>query len=427
MLLFFILIISATSLIAQLEKGDWMLSGDNSFNIHGFNPDYIGNISLKETIGLMFSDHIMLGAGFAIGGSRFLFTDEEKHKNYWKGASLFFRYKLLDKNKSVLLAEFQSQFIVTEEKSINFHNKQKGQQFDIGLVYQYFVTPNIAMELVMGSKFFENGNLRKSSTNPKRFYINMGFKTFLKIPVKRISSLQEDYLKKGNYLISGYGFLRPSYANRINLFYEQNTSNLPPASGINIGLFPSMKFFKTDHWLVGGNVELGLLSTDAGYRFHAGLGMNSSFYIPLKKQLYLLPTIGFTFSRRLINADKQIPSLLPSSPPIIIKDKASIQIIRFPLSLAFTYFKGKSTVLSTGASLNMSFSQTTTLLDNNNVRGSVFFNLEYFVAPNLSINSTMSHFFQVKELEKIFFNETSRFSLSGYNLIFGLNYFLFQK
>ena len=429
------LLLCSLSLFGQLQKGDWLLG---EYNQVGNRQSFISSlfpttqIDLSNKIGVMINDHRMLGVKIgAIGMLNKYISSPEQFIHY--DLNVFTRNYIDIKRSFLPFFELELGYERHREQSF-IKDVSEIFKIDIEVGAMQFIAPNIALEVAIGARLVENGSTIITGTtfperiNTEKFYAEIGLKTFLKTSFIQPIDIRDNYFKKGNYIITGNALIRDYKANEIELFFDRNLAFLPEKTGIQLSLFPKIKYFKTDYLTIGGGLDFDLLTTGAGRRVQSGIHFESGIYLPLKRNFFFAPTVGMAYNRIKVNAEHLVPGLLSTTAFVLAKETSSIQMFKIPVDVSFQWFLGRKMILSFGSLYAATFSESITLGDGTSVDVTVYSGLEYFFAPNLSLQTKIVYNKNISQTQPatspVFISSSVLDSTTDF--IFALSYFIFR-
>jgi len=147
-----------TELIAQTEKGNWLLGGSGSFN----RNKYSSQLQLNPKVGYFIVKNLAVGLDLSYFRLQSVFKDKAYEMI---GVGTFLRYYFLgnERGKFFTEASYSVSKYISENTWTNYYNA--------GLGYSYFINKNVALEI--------GANIGQGKNTPLQFGFNFGFQIHL--------------------------------------------------------------------------------------------------------------------------------------------------------------------------------------------------------------------------------------------------------
>lgn len=425
---------------AQLQKGDKTIgfSGDMFLQENVSNTNYSQNgMNAHPFLGVMVTDQLM--AEMSIG---LLSRNSFREQSNITGTSIYsfrpaFRYYFKPYKKILPFVRVGSTIMhrIYETASIN---EEWGGWFAKGygaLGMNYFLAPNIAIDARIGTKLFDTENHIVDELNPENIYLRIGVQTFLNNRFETTQVIHENYLRQGNYRLSGNAGFSNVNANRISSYSYGSSSTDGSGKGFTTYLRPSFEYFKTDRWTIGGGLDLSILNTKAGYQLKTGVSAKSGYYIPIANGLYIKPELELQYNRTQVNAkDFQFVWDTLSTEPIMIVStfdtvdvKNKVHRFDIPAAISLVYFTQNNMILSGGYKIQPRFDFSDLYEDRTALEQELYLGLEYFFAPNVSLSSKLGYILERDDQEAPGVAYDLEPDSKSVRLSFSLNYLIFDR
>ena len=305
-----------------------------------------------------------------------------------------------------------------------------------GLGIDFFVGPNVALEIKGGTLLFEGGDFNYDRTNSNKAFLNVGFKIFLYDRFSEPFNLRENYLKKGNIILSGTG----NFAKYDNIRVGNYSNNVGEVEykGYQIYAYPELEYFKTDNWLLKGRAGMSFVKSNENNRLSSLLQIGSKYFIPLNDRLFLVPSIDVNYNRSTTHATytryatvagEEVFCIAPHIETGFIiddvREKRTSHVFGGKADLALTYFTKANALINGGISFLQDVEYYKGAKRNDRSQINLFFGGEYYFAKNIALYGQLSYIFSDTQ------NHCSLFGLFGNKvhsggLSFGVKYFIFN-
>jgi hypothetical protein len=392
---FLLISLSTTMLFGQLKKGD-MLIDFSSYYTKEKNRFYQGGnwtnfTSVSPSIGYMFTDKIMLGIDLSFYKIKGSVNSSVFSKNL--DIAPFCQYYFLDKNNFRPYLFLQTSFNHSKANTYNIlYGPENYNEFafsaESGFGMNYFLSSNIALKASIGTSIFYNKN---NAILEDLIDLDIGLQIFFKNEKNSSADLLEDYLKKGNYILSGSGhFIIDN-----NRYYgTENILSLgAKETSQDYGLTPQLSYFISDIAAISGGINFNGFSNGNSSRLHLGLMTGVDRYFAIDKRAFFVPSLTLFAGSIYIKQYETAFVPNPASGLLVfdtIQNKTSNYYLRGRFGLAFKYFTKGSSILSIGADHSWSiihFDFKDDLLSNyssKNAWWDFYGDYEYFFSKNLS-------------------------------------------
>ncbi len=290
-----------TTAFGQLQKGDWMLdlSGGIQFADQLF-PSGQTQFSARfaPSAGYFFTNRLMAGAGFSFYSGNWWSANSGDFNIYQYNFSPFVRYYFL-KNEKWMGFAFGEGFIQNRQNGLQQGDSTlfflpEGWAYSLrtGIGANFFLAPNVAIEAKAGFRLAKGGDFDIFAFDHDKLYLSFGINTFLHQRTGEKYDLMDRYLRKGNNILDGEGYLRPNNRKLIGAGIQV----LDELKGYSFYLGPGFQQFITDRLLVGAGV--GVAHETAGDNINSSvrLRVNAERYIPVDDRLFFVPSaeLGWT-------------------------------------------------------------------------------------------------------------------------------------
>lgn len=434
---FFITLLFSTNIFAQLKKGDWSFSLLGRVSVTGEiegNTDFTSS-SLNPSAGKMLTDNWMVGSGIRLFASTGLGEESSFLSSSSFGVSPFVRYYRQLQPKLMGFGFLETN-LLQRNMDEGITNPEEGFTYwgTVGLGADLFIAPNVALEFKAGTQLFNGGDFNVDRTNSNRAFINIGFKTFLVDRFAEEFNLQENYLRKGNYVLSGTaGF--SIYDNiRIGLVLTPEEEEL---NGYQFNVSTGLEYFRTDNWVIGGSAGVFLTKVNSNHRLNSSLAASSKYYQPINENLFFVPSVNLLYSRSTTNGD-YIRYLQADGEEITCGDslifpffteqangRRMSNIIGGEVSASLVYFTQSNALLEGGISVSHNINYFEGEKMNDRTQARLFVGAEYFVAKNLALYGSLGYSFMDTQNHCGVFGFLDDKVHSG-ALSFGVKYFIFN-
>lgn len=172
----FALLASTSFAQGNINKGDWMVGGDASFNYEKQGDYKTTNIGFMPNVGYFFINNFAGGLRINVSSSKNEFLTQESTSSGFN-IGPFVRYYFLPSSQKVnLFADAGFGFGQIKSSSGSFDSKSTFTQFGIKAGPAIFLTPSSALEIALGynSNKYENVSDRENG-----FGIHIGFQIHL--------------------------------------------------------------------------------------------------------------------------------------------------------------------------------------------------------------------------------------------------------
>ncbi|MEO1263132.1 MAG: hypothetical protein AAFZ15_30260 [Bacteroidota bacterium] len=433
--LFVLLILPVIPVFCQLEKGDLSIrfgSGLSRWSSRWQDDQgsRSNSFSLSSSIGYMVSDRLMLGSGVSVllAKGEDPFSGEVKNHRY--SVSPFVRYYFLEEKRFMPYLFASSRLMrykYLRESSPDNTSDGWVASGSGGFGANYFLGPNIALNSYIGTTLFQN---RWHTGSDETLFGRVGIQLFINDRTPFEKGIQSNYLCKGNMIFSGGANL--SIDDWEGMDFRGNPEIYAKPQEVRYYISPAVKYFISDHTAVSGRVSFS--GYDSGTRKNLGYGLSAGIetFIPVNKQLFLVPSITVGAQREhSTNYYLGFPPIfggIGTSTIDTIEDKRIDYYIDGKLEISLRYFTEGASVFSAG----------TTYYVNHFIRPEFdyryswanfiyFLRHEYFFAKNLSFNTTLSYSRQGNNRDGsfIFFIPSEEYQ-RNLNLSFSISYFMFN-
>ncbi len=423
----FIISFNIFPIFGQLQKGDMSLEFISSISRQTETINQSTNknshVFISPSFGYMVTNRVMMGGELYYGrlkGETSYFRDYYFSKRIIFGP--FARYYFLHQNKFSPYLFFRSRFTYTKNEAewiIGTRRKDWVFSAAAGFGAQYFISPNIAVQANISTTIFQNDYYADLDD---LLNINIGIQTFINDRSAVAQDLLNNYLKKGNYVISGSGNL--TFDDNPNI--EQDPSIVPNAKPILhvYNFAPRLKYFTSESVAVILGAELSGYGTGTESLFTIGTSGGVEKYLQLGKRFYFVPS-GTLSIRRSRNSYKV--AINSTSPfPIKTSNGSTVHNLNGNIILSLKYFSKGTGIWSVGADYTNANQLQNSRDKRTNKWCNYFLEYEYFFRKNLSLTGRVNFFTKGNKSNSVFIlGSNGELPTSNFN--FGLNYFIFNN
>ena len=427
-LTFFIFSLNILPLFCQLQKGDVVLGFHSSFSrqvdANHHPPFKHTTYYLSPAFGYMLSNKFMVGGQLDYSLTKGSSSRGEDYLYKSIGIGNYARYYFLDKNKfsPYLFAQTSFEHQQSEAEWMIVPNEEKWVfSAAAGFGANYFFAPNVAVQANIGTSIFQN---EEFANYDDILFGNIGIQTFINDRTGFSQDLMINYLKRGNFVISGNGNFtiddNPSIEN------ETFSSLFAKPTFHSYYFNPQLKYFTSNT----AAVVFGASMWGFGQGSHSQfiLGINSGFekYFPIGKRLYALTAATLTVERSRFSQYGRVFSQLDTLPVFAvdtIKQKITDIELIGDFDLALKYFSKRNSIWSIGANYVNSHFLKNSRDASTKKSFRIYMEYEHFFLKNLSIVLKSNLYTRGNSNTFILGTEDN---LQSFNFKFGINYFIFN-
>ena len=431
---FIFLVFSFSSIFSQLQKKDILLGFQSNMG-HTRQPEVAHksiDFNFSPTIGYMLTDKLMAGAAadISLGKGESSFSGNTASRTI--RISPFARYYYLDRNRfrPYMFAYFD--FYNYRYKREMGEGSGSGGWIGSaagGFGAHYFLSTNFAIQADIGTTFFQNKN---DFGYDEILFANIGLITFINDTNTAPKNMMANYLCKGNYRISGSANLTIDDNDGIGLNGTEEINAKPQE--IAYSLSPSLQYFTDDRTAITIAPSINGNDNGTSKRISIGLGAGIEKYWPVGERLFFVPTLFLRAYRARQKIYTTDASFIPGFPGGVTLDtvqkKYPSYSVNGSLDISLKYFTESACVLSLGsryAGSHYYLKESDFRNTSSNIR--LYTSLEYFFAENISFTTTLSYskWDYHRDKGKFIFIPKNDDSIIGFNLSFGISYFIFNK
>ncbi len=163
-----ILLVFATNLSAQIQKGTVLLGGTVGFNNLSSEGDGITYINVSPSAGFFLSDQIALG-----GSLDFVLVASDGESSTSFGLTPFGRYYFNESGKSRFFGQLKAGF---QTGDTEFFEESTALIFGFGVGADFFINDNVAIEAILG---YERLQYSEYEVGLNRIGLNFGVAAFI--------------------------------------------------------------------------------------------------------------------------------------------------------------------------------------------------------------------------------------------------------
>jgi hypothetical protein len=179
-----LLAVSASAAFAQsnINKGDWMVGGNASFDYQKDGDYKTTTIGLSPNVGYFFINNFAGGLRAGVASSTTKFGSAKETESAFH-VSPFVRYYFLPSSQKVnIFADGSFGFGQAKTESMGTEYKYNFTQFAITAGPAIFLTPATALEIGLG---FNSSKIEDASDRSNSFGVNVGFQIHLSGAAKK--------------------------------------------------------------------------------------------------------------------------------------------------------------------------------------------------------------------------------------------------